>query len=363
MSLDGSLEDFGLSDVLQLINIGKRTGVLTVVDNGNVAKIFFQEGEAVHATLGDEVGERAIYELFNWNKGSFRFETQVTPTPKTITVGSQNLILEATRRIDEWAKFRSLIPSQHTVLGFSPNPREGSENITLEPHEWRVLSLIDGRRPVSKIAELSGFNELKTTKILYGLLSSGLLEVIQTVTSVEEKKGEEKKKEEEVDKGAFAGFLGRIGGGLARAGQTAVGVEEEESFKTKVGIVIHFINKYMGALIQPDGLYNAIKIPWKLEEKVKQMAKENHLVNDLVVKDGIFGVRESEINISQLDDLNKQELLRSLSKMIDELYDLSLEQSNKSAAIRRHKNIFDRIFVEGRQPTDLGLEPFISPKS
>jgi hypothetical protein len=93
------------------------------------------------------------------------------------------------------------------------------------------------------------------------------------------------------------------------------------------------------------------------------MAKENHLVNDLVVKDGIFGVRESEINISQLDDLNKQELLRSLSKMIDGLYDLSLEQSNKSAAIRRYKNIYERIFVEGRQPSDLGLESFISLKS
>jgi hypothetical protein len=362
MSLDGSLEDFGLSDVLQLINIGKRTGILTVMDDGNVAKIYFQEGEAVHATLGNEVGERAIYQLFNWNRGTFRFETQVTPTPRTITVGSQNLILEATRRIDEWAKLRSLIPSQKTVLGFSPNPRDGSENITLEPQEWRVLSLIDGRRPVSKIAELSGFNELKTTKILYGLVSSGLLEVTEEESRQKEEKSQAKKKEEEVDKGAFGSFLSRIGGGMAKAGRSAVGMEEEEGFKTKVGIVIHFVNKYMEALAQPDGLYNPVKIPWKLAEKVKQMAEENHLVNDLVVKDGLFAVRESEINISQMDDLNKQEILRSLSQMIDELYEISAGQSNKSAAIRRYKNIYERIFVEGRQPSDLGLESFVKFK-
>lgn len=355
MSLDGSLEDFGLSDVLQLIHIGKRTGVLTVTKNGDIAKVYFQDGEAVHATLNEEVGEPAVFQLFNWTKGTFHFETQIIPSPKTITIGSQNLILEATRHIDEWAKLRTLIPSRNTVLGFSPNPREGSENITLEPHEWRILSLVDGRRTVTKIAELSGFNELKTVKILYGLVSSGLLEVVEEEAVVDKKKIEEALEEE---KGALLGFLTKVGGAFARGGGEAL----EEEFKTKIGIVVHFLNKYIQNISQSNELYNPVKLPWKLEKKVKEMVAENYLVNELVVKDGAFDVRETERNTNHLDELSKQEILRSLSRLIDEIFNISIKQSNKLAAIRRYKSIYEKIFCEGRAPADLGLEAFIASK-
>ena len=360
MAFSGSLEDFGLSDVLQLIHIGRRTGVLTVDSEGRRAEIYFQDGEAVHAVLGDSEGEQVIYNVFNWTKGNFNFEAKIVPTPKTITVGSQNLILEATRRIDEWSKLRTLIPDETSVLSFSPNPPDGSQNITLNPEEWRVLSLIDGNKSVEDLAKLTGFSSLQVTKILYGLVSSGLLEVTgekaKLTEEAEEVKGEEK------TTSAFQTFIKRIGGTFGLTGRKRMEEEEEEEFTTKIGLLLHFLNLLLVRIAQPNGLYNPVKPPWKLRDKVKEIASRVPAFNELNVQDGLFKIRESETFIKRTDEITQEQILQELSQMSDEIFNAIVKSSNKSAAIRRFNKVFNEVFCEGRRPEDLGLEGYISEK-
>jgi len=360
LSLDGSLEDFGLSDVLQLIYIGKRTGILMVASEGKVAELYFKDGEVIHAVLGNEAGERAVYSVFNWKTGQFRFETKLISVPETITIGSQNLILEATRRIDEWAKLRALIPSGKSVLSFAVEPRSGSENISLQPQEWRILSIIDGRRTVEEIAELSGFSELKTTTILYGLVSSGLLDVVVEERAEKvEKKVEEAIKEE--DEGGFLTFLSRIGGGFRKTG-----IEEfekvEEEYKTKVGIVSFFINQLLEEIKLPDGLYNPVELSKNLKKKVKELADKYSVLSEAVIEDNSFNVRATEIKTEQLDELSRHEFLMGLAEIIDFILEELVVTSNKSAAMRRYNKVFERIFTNGKKPSDLGLEGIVEPK-
>jgi len=359
MGFSGSLEDFGLSDVLQLIHIGRRTGVLVVESDGQKAEIFFQDGEAVHAVLGDITGEQAVYKVFNWSRGSFDFEAKIVPTPKTITFGSQNLILEATRRIDEWSKLKNLIPGENAVLSFSPNPPDGSHNITLSPEEWRILSLIDGKRSVEDLAQITGFSTLYVTKMLYGLVSSGLLEVTG-------KKGikEEAEKHEEGEKGAsaFQTFLSKIGGTFGIAEKRRL-EEEEEEFTTKVGIVLYFLNRLLLKIAQPDGLYNPVNLPWKLSDKLKSLSSDAPTLNELTVRDGLFDIKESEIVLKRIDDISRGSILTALSKIANEIYEEIIKSSNRSAALRRYNTIFNEVFCEGRRPEDLGISEYISEKT
>ena len=175
MGLDGNLEDFPLADVLQLINMGSRTGVLAINNAGRTAHLWFERGQAVHAVLGEFTGEKAVYETFNWKEGRFTFDTEGHTAERSIELDCQNLIMEAVRRLDEWNRLRKAIPRPDFVIGFAAGPTEKADNITLQAHEWKVLSLINNELDVSALAHKTGFSEFKTTQILFDLIQAGLL--------------------------------------------------------------------------------------------------------------------------------------------------------------------------------------------
>lgn len=101
MGISGSLTDVTLLELLQLMNWGQKTGVMTVFWRGTSGRIFVQEGQVVHATFAGEQGEAAAYRLLARDGGSFTWESGPSACPTTITTPTQNLLLEAARLMDE----------------------------------------------------------------------------------------------------------------------------------------------------------------------------------------------------------------------------------------------------------------------
>jgi hypothetical protein len=167
VSLQGVLSDFGIADVFQLIAQQRKTGVLTLENEGRTLEVHFSEGSVVRARPGDTapdaalaefllrtgaiseqalveaqrrqeqspaplaevlVGSRAlaqeelervvrlvthetIFELFLWEQGSFRFRPQDLPEePGDELIGAELLLLDALRMRDEWAQIRMRLP-------------------------------------------------------------------------------------------------------------------------------------------------------------------------------------------------------------------------------------------------------------
>ena len=50
--------------------------------------------------------------------------------------------------------------------------------IHLKPREWMLLCYLHGGRSVTELAELTGYNDFETAKILYGMYAAGLIERI-----------------------------------------------------------------------------------------------------------------------------------------------------------------------------------------
>jgi hypothetical protein len=50
MSLEGRLEDLGLTDIFQIIGLSKRSGILTVIYKAGTGRLVFHEGNVVYAT-------------------------------------------------------------------------------------------------------------------------------------------------------------------------------------------------------------------------------------------------------------------------------------------------------------------------
>lgn len=208
MALQGNLEDFELTDVFQLIQLGQKDGGLRIQTDDDVGIVYFKSGMVIHARTNTIQGEPAIDTILSWKQGRFVFNPSEETLERTVDLPIQQVILEAARRIDELNKIQKLIPSFDVVVKIIEVPDAGVEKIHLKPEEWKVLSFVDGTRTIKEIAPKVKISEFETSCILYGLISSGLVKIGQKVEAppkFEEKK-EEKKEEKEEGGGLFGLF-------------------------------------------------------------------------------------------------------------------------------------------------------------
>ncbi|MCK4576604.1 DUF4388 domain-containing protein [candidate division WOR-3 bacterium] len=199
LALQGNLEDFDLTDVLQLIHLGKKNGALEIETLENRGEIYFENGKVVYAKTKEMIGEESIHYILRWTKGKFVFSPEKRAPEKRMNIPIQNLILDAAKQIDEWKRIEKIVPSVEMIVDFVEDPDVSSEEINLSPDEWKILSLITGERSIRDVAQLAKLTEFNTAKIFYGLISSGLVN-LKRPTKKEEKKEEEKEEKKEVKK-------------------------------------------------------------------------------------------------------------------------------------------------------------------
>jgi hypothetical protein len=353
MGLDGNLEDFPLADVLQLINMGSRTGLLVITKTDSSAHIWFERGQAVHAEVGDLDGEKAVYETFNWREGRFTFETDAKTDLKTIELDCQNLIMEAVRRLDEWTKLRKVIPSSGFVVAFAAGPGDKAGNITLQAHEWKVLSLVNGELTVSTLAEKTGFSELKTTQIIHSLIDSGLLEV----HAPDSKPAPPSEEKERVT--SLREFLK----GVEQPGMRGRGEGVGPAAKTNVGVLALFINSLLDNFDKPNGLYNAVKQDKPLRERITEQAERYPQVDIIKFADDRVDVKRLDDEIESLDDLGKKNLIVALAEVKEQILTTAEKQTNKIAAARRHNKVLEQVFGPDGTPQNIGLGSILEKKT
>jgi hypothetical protein len=230
--LRGTIDDFSLPDIFRLLSFTKKTGKLVVWRSAGDGKVFFRDGEVyfaqsslkkeplgqklirsgaltegqlrkaldINASTGRRVGEilldqeaiteeqliaavkgqieDACFDLLRWELGEFDFEAHERFTVEIpISVSVENLIMEASRRLDELEMIRRRIPTPEVVLTVAPTPPEGAREINIAPDEWRLLVLVDGQRSVGEICQLANLDEFTGLRTMYGLLSAGLVDI------------------------------------------------------------------------------------------------------------------------------------------------------------------------------------------
>jgi hypothetical protein len=108
----GSLADMGLVDLLQTIDISRKSGVLHLTSPiGQRGAIYFDVGGLKHAELGKLRGEWALYRSLVWNEGNFELEFRpVRLEEETISMSTQGLLMEGMRRLDEWGRLLEQLP-------------------------------------------------------------------------------------------------------------------------------------------------------------------------------------------------------------------------------------------------------------
>ena len=236
MALKGNLRDFSTTQLLNLINLAHKTGTLMIDTRETEARLCFREGKLIYATLDGQndnlaamlqragkiseeqartiqaqadvksdkelglllinagcVGQddivlsvrdyilNNVYPLFTCSEGTFRFESNVLPFGDRITIpiDLENVIMEGSRRLQEWEQLQEQLPDLDIALRFVERPGARLRDISLSVEEWRVVSFINPRNTVRQIAQYNNMSDFQIQKTVYGLLQAGLVELVR----------------------------------------------------------------------------------------------------------------------------------------------------------------------------------------
>jgi len=231
MGISGNLKTMVLAELLQWLSQGQKTGTL-VIDNGKVEKkIFFAEGVIIssastdpkeylghflasHGHISEEevnkavarqkeekqlIGkilvsmgaiseaelqqmlqlkaEESIYDIFTWEEGDFEFLDDELPAETMIRMNLdvQWLVLEGSRRLDEWYRIREYVPSPQTV----PVLVTPLEQIEVEEVEMRILGWIDDDRTVEEISQGAQTSLFLVSQIIAEQVKQGTVKAVR----------------------------------------------------------------------------------------------------------------------------------------------------------------------------------------
>ena len=96
----GSFGTMPFSNVVQILNIGRKSGVLSITLGDQSGGLVLENGEAVHAWTNHSTGELAFYTLSGWAKATFGFSSSRRDDQRTLRSSTMSLLMEAMRRLE-----------------------------------------------------------------------------------------------------------------------------------------------------------------------------------------------------------------------------------------------------------------------
>lgn len=127
--------------------------------------------------------EELVCPIFEWHEGDFTFtdgapvqQLQVHDVAAMGAVGLQTtqLLLEASRRKDEWRRIREVITDQAALYVVDNDGRNNLRNIQTDPEMLKVLRYLDGRHTLDAVASAVGVTRFDTYAIAAQLVLAGV---------------------------------------------------------------------------------------------------------------------------------------------------------------------------------------------
>ena len=293
MALSGTLKDFALPDIFQLIGMQRKTGLLTLESDRETVSVVFEQGMVVHADstvrrLDDLLGnvlvrqgkmrqeileealakqkvsmqrlgfiltsqgyiERAdltsalseqvqqiVFRVFRWKSGNYHFDPSADTDydrDNASPVSTDHILMEGIRRVDEWpiiekripsleSVFRPLVPQKQikivdesvsggladafgNVESGDDNDNHATSEVVLNPQEAKIYKLVDGKRSVTMIMEMTGLSDFDVCRTLFDFLDRNLV-----ATSAQERTRTQQPAGPRVEDGAPSQALGLVG--------------------------------------------------------------------------------------------------------------------------------------------------------
>jgi len=97
----GALGSLPLADLLQVWSMNRFSGMVSVTSPGHAGRLYFVDGEMVHAEADGTSGEPALAVILGWPNGVFEPFPNTATLERTIQKRLSHLLLDAHRVLDE----------------------------------------------------------------------------------------------------------------------------------------------------------------------------------------------------------------------------------------------------------------------
>ncbi|MBW8009645.1 MAG: DUF4388 domain-containing protein [Chloroflexi bacterium] len=237
MALKGNLRDFTITQLLNLINLARKTGALVIEGPSDSATITFRDGKLAYAHLGaskdnglgpilhktkviskaqfgtlkkraSEMSDKELglllinsgyvtqediitslqthfmdilNKLFAWAEGIFQFKNgESVPDDKIpVRMDLENIIMEGSRHLRELEQLKDELPNLDMALKFTDRPGVNLRSVNMSVEEWRVVSYINPKNSITQISKATSLSDMEIRRIVYSLLQAGLVELIR----------------------------------------------------------------------------------------------------------------------------------------------------------------------------------------
>ena len=88
-------------DLMQSLEMGRKSCLLTLTQDGEKCEVFFSEGQVKHAVYGSLKGDEAVFKVLRWTGGSFQLDFEGKTRKTTTQLNTQGLLMEGLRLLDE----------------------------------------------------------------------------------------------------------------------------------------------------------------------------------------------------------------------------------------------------------------------
>ena len=175
-SFAGSLSDMGVVDLVQTLEMGKKSGALHVKSRKGIEAVcYFRDGRILDCELsGKLTGENAFYRLLNWQEGEFAIEFRPIEREERIPVSTQGLLMEGMRRIDEWGRIVEQLPALDRVFEID-YPLLADRLAEIPDEVNTLLRLFDGSRTLEQVIEEADYDDLAAAGVISKLFFEGII--------------------------------------------------------------------------------------------------------------------------------------------------------------------------------------------
>jgi len=134
----GSLAQMNVIDLMQSLEMGRKSCQLSLTNEGEKCEVFFVEGQVKHATYGSLVGDQAVFKVLRWTGGNFQLDFEGKADKETTQLNTQGLLMEGLRLLDESQRDAGAEaePSTPATAGIAttkqPATKEEEEDVLLD---------------------------------------------------------------------------------------------------------------------------------------------------------------------------------------------------------------------------------------
>lgn len=220
-----------LGELLQWLSLGSKTGTLLIDGRGVEKRLYFQDGRIASTSSSDQreylghflvshgfiteeelkmamevqeesqillgkilvminaiaetdllrlmkkKAEESIYDIFLWPEGEFEFVEGQLPDQKMVPLSLDvtGIIMEGTRRYDEWQIIRQRVPDSSVV----PEILRPLDMEVLSDRQKLIVPYVDGQRTIEEIALHTHNAEFTVSKLISEGLRGGTMRLVE----------------------------------------------------------------------------------------------------------------------------------------------------------------------------------------